>query len=134
MVSPREPEQRLGLYWGFAAAQAPTFSEVFRALGPRCVKVLVDGDSAAPFSAELRSAIAARVCDGGAEQVFLFFAGRGLRHLFDHDERTKANYGRLRARFDFEFRPLSDRFGLKNFHLDEQIGFYLHEIFNVFDS
>jgi hypothetical protein len=106
---------------------------MFQSLDDRCVKILVDVNSTTAYSQGLRAKILDKLVAQDSKEVFVFFTGKGLRYLFDNDEQTKIAFDKIRARFDFEFRPLNSGFGLKNFHLDEQIEYYLHELFNRID-
>ncbi len=133
MVSQQEPEQRLGVYWGYNVGSLSTFSEMFQNLDEKCIKILVDVNSTIAYSDSLRTRILDKMVVTDAKEVFVFFTGKGLRYLFDNDEQTKIAFDKIRSRFDFEFQPLISGFGLKNFHLDEQIEYYLHELFNRID-
>jgi hypothetical protein len=133
VVSQQEPEQRLGVYWGYNVGSLSTFSEMFQNLDEKCIKILVDVNSTIAYSDSLRTRILDKMVVTDAKEVFVFFTGKGLRYLFDNDEQTKIAFDKIRSRFDFEFQPLISGFGLKNFHLDEQIEYYLHELFNRID-
>jgi len=121
------------VYWGYNVGSVQTFSEMFQSLDDTCIKILVDFDSTTSYSEGLRAQILDRLVTIDSKEVFVFFTGKGLRYLFDNDEQTKIAFDKIKSRFDFEFRPLNSGFGLKNFHLDEQIEYYLHELFNRID-
>lgn len=37
--------------------------------------------------------------------IVIFFAGKGLHHLYENDEKTKISLEKIKSRFDFEISP-----------------------------
>lgn len=132
MVSPREAEEKTGNFWGYSAENITAFSDIFKFLEKDSIKILVDPDSNVVFNSELKKLVQTKMVETDAPEIFMFFAGKGIRHLHDHDEQTKISLEKLKARFDFQFTPNDSCFGLKGLHLDEQISFFSHELFGNF--
>lgn len=63
------------------------------------------------------------------DEIFLFFGGEGIKHLFDNDELTKIRFDQLKNRFDLLINPLRESMGFKKIHVDEQIMHYSHQFF-----
>lgn len=92
---------------------------------------MIDPESENKYSVCLKEKIHEKIVESDSSEIFVFFAGKGIKHLHDHDEQTKISFEKLRKRFDFEFSPNSGHFGLKYLHTDEQISFFSHELFNT---
>jgi hypothetical protein len=132
VVSPKDAERKTGAYWGYQADAVTAFSDVFRNLSPNTYKILIDPDSPTLYSADVRTKVRTDlVASPTVQEVLVFFAGKGLKHLHGHDEQTKITFQSLKDRFDAEFAPDTGVLGLNGLHLDEQISFFLHDLFAV---
>ena len=105
------------------------FSDVFKFLDRQSIKVLIDPDSDTVFDSKVKESVQEMILSNESNEILLFFAGKGLKHLHDHDEKTKIGLEKLKQRFDFCFSPTPAIVGLKAMHLDEQISFFCHELF-----
>lgn len=131
-MSPKEAERKTGEFWGFQADSVPAFSDVFRSLAPKAYKILVDPESPVKYSTEVRNKVRNDLVERkDVQEVLVFFAGKGLKHLHGSDEQTKITFQSLQDRFDVTFAPDTGVLGLNGLHLDEQIGFFLHDLFAI---
>ena len=94
-----------------------------------CIRVLIDSDCEEKFDSRVKQSIQQKILETEGNEILLFFAGKGLKHLHDHDEKTKIGFEKMRSRFDFKFSPSPSLLGLKGMHLDEQISYFCHELF-----
>lgn len=129
-VGPDVPQRRAGLYWGYSVEVAPTFSALFEVLAEDCLKVLLDADAPRCSPAAAREAFAVEVEARRPSEVLLCFTGRGLRGLFESDEKTKLTLEGLRARFPLALNPLCAGAGVRSLYLPEQIGYFCAKLFD----
>lgn len=127
-VSPVTPHREHGLYWGFTVDRASTFSDVFRLCGEKCLRVLVDPESPARTPIDSRAALTAALT-AEHEEVLLFFTGKGLRPLFENDEKTKTGLEALQSRFTLSFGALPAGAGVRSLYLQEQIAYFCAKLF-----
>ena len=95
--------------------------------------MLIDPDVEEPFTWKMKREIEERIVSTLNNEIFVFYSGKGIKHLHDHDEQTKISFENLKKRFDFIFSPNVNGLGLKYMHLDEQISFFNHQLFADFD-
>ena len=120
----------MGLFWGYNAWIAKTFSDIFKNLSKNCLKVLIDKEQET-YEGSLEYQIYDKLKENEeADEIFLFFGGDGIRYLFESDELTKISFQKLVQRFDLKINPLTPQMGFKNIHLDEQISHYCHKFFS----
>ena len=127
------PQRDSDLYWGYNAVILPTFSDIFKVNESTNLRILIDIESDVYYSQEVKQKLMKTAIDKKVNSVQVFFSGKGLSYLHQNDELSKIQFSNLLNRFDFVINPMKSKFGVVNLHLQEQVFYYLHELFNILD-
>lgn len=133
VVGLQEASDKLGVYWGYDVCVCDSVVEAFDCLEEGTFKVLID-DLGLNYSSQKRQEIMNLFQSSGPKlqnqrkkEIFLMFGDKGIEHLVQHEISTKLPAANILEKFDVHIGNKMERMGIKKFHLEEQIDFFLHQ-------